>query len=345
MSAKIIADSVAPSGVRLATFEFRIPKCLLAEFNTHRMVSKNAASSRAIPVKRVFEQVLNDPYIPHFGKNKSGMQSAVELTAAEKDAATREWLRQRDHAVKVVRRIATDEWWWTPNYGFILPLEKGGNIPVGWPLNVHKQTANRLLEPFMYADVVATATDWQNVWHLRNHHMAHPDIQTPIRAGHELYKASKPRSLKAGEPHLPYLQERDSLDPVEAQVRYSVARCARVSMETQDGAVDIRKDLQLYDRLENPDPNDPDSPIHASPFEHVAFALGAEVYVAGHGLVPGWKVRSGNFSGWLQHRKQNTREVKGEPLWDWQTGKMTDQCRPRETQLLVPAGLYVRSRE
>ena len=55
ISAKVIADSVCPKGVRMTTMEIEYPRFILAELNTHRMLSKNSASSRAIPVKSMHE--------------------------------------------------------------------------------------------------------------------------------------------------------------------------------------------------------------------------------------------------------------------------------------------------
>jgi hypothetical protein len=74
---QIIADSIAVS--RLTTFEITMPKMVVAEFNTHCMIARNSASSRAIPVERILAAVESDPVIPEFGLNGAGMQAKAVL--------------------------------------------------------------------------------------------------------------------------------------------------------------------------------------------------------------------------------------------------------------------------
>src|SRR6185312_10278937 len=60
----------------------------------------NSASSRAIPVEKQLQRVLDDPFIPvHWGVNQRGMQAASELTSAEIPHAEATWLTARDYAV------------------------------------------------------------------------------------------------------------------------------------------------------------------------------------------------------------------------------------------------------
>src|SRR4051794_284581 len=106
--AKVLADSVSPAGHRLTTLEATFPRFVLAEFNTHRVFSRNSASSRAIPVARQLRRVLDDPYVPiEFGSNKPGMQAGPALSGPARDAAEAEWLRARDDAVSHVLRLIT----------------------------------------------------------------------------------------------------------------------------------------------------------------------------------------------------------------------------------------------
>src|SRR5882672_5561747 len=85
ISAKIIRDSISPDGHRLTTVEATFPKFLNAELNTHRAFSRNLASSRAIPSKRILEQVENDPYMPiWYGANMAGMQAPEEIKDDDK---------------------------------------------------------------------------------------------------------------------------------------------------------------------------------------------------------------------------------------------------------------------
>ena len=98
-AARILADSLAPSGVRLTTFEVRFPRFILAEWNTHRMLSRNAASSRAVPVRKLLEQVETEPFVPEYwGANRPGMQATEELSERDAADARATWLQARDAA-------------------------------------------------------------------------------------------------------------------------------------------------------------------------------------------------------------------------------------------------------
>src|SRR3954467_2779501 len=99
ISAQVIADSIY-RGSRLTTFEITFPRFILAEFNTHRVLSRNSASSRAIPVWKRLKDILNHPFVPlQFGKNQAGMQSHANIATEDYDAATKNWLVGRDVAV------------------------------------------------------------------------------------------------------------------------------------------------------------------------------------------------------------------------------------------------------
>ena len=177
--AKVLADSQSPAGYRLTTLEATFPRFVLAEFNTHRVFSRNSASSRAIPIAKQLRRVLEDPYVPiEFGSNQPGMQAGPALTGEKRDAAEHEWLHARDDAVRRVLGLVTD-----PEVALDGrrpardPAAGRGRRPRAaqpseW-LNVHKQVANRLLEPFMWHTVIVTATEWDNFWNLR----CHPDAQ------------------------------------------------------------------------------------------------------------------------------------------------------------------------
>ena len=132
-SARVLLDSISTIGVRLTTLEVTFPRFVLAEFNTHRQLSRNSASSRAVPTSKLIERVERDPVLPlEWGRNKAGMSASELLSAEETQAAKCIWLQARDDAVLRARRL----------------LE----------LNVHKQELNRLLEPFLWHTVIVTAT-------------------------------------------------------------------------------------------------------------------------------------------------------------------------------------------
>src|SRR5680860_1234944 len=101
--AKVLADSRSPGGHRLTTLEVTFPRFVLAEFNTHRVFSRNSASSRAIPIVKQLRRVLEHPFVPlEFGSNQPGMQAGPALAGEAKEAAEREWLDARDDAVRRV---------------------------------------------------------------------------------------------------------------------------------------------------------------------------------------------------------------------------------------------------
>lgn len=238
--AKVLLDSVSPNGVRLTTVEVTLHRFVLAEFNTHRALSRNSASSRAIPLRKQLERVLNDPAIPlSWPTEQSGMQGGEEITAHE--SAIREWEHARDWAASSAQQLGA--------------------------LGVHKSIANRLIEPFMWHTIIATGTDqpeaWPNFFGLRCNPMAQPEIQAAAYVIQDAYNDSKPTLLQYGEWHTPLIQEDEDFD-LETRKKVSAARCARVSYMTHEGVRDPEKDLELFRRLVSADPK------HSSPLEHVA---------------------------------------------------------------------------
>lgn len=275
--AKIIADSRSPDGVRLTTMEIVLPRIVLAEFNTHRMLSKSSASSRAIPIDTLLSRVMQDPYIPEeWGQNGRGMQAHGVVSDDVAEAALHHWLVARDHAVDQAERLAS--------------------------LGIHKQTVNRLLEPFMWHTVIVTATEWSNFFNLRCNPLAHPALRNTAEAMCEAMAASTPKPVAYGEWHLPFFDtERDAdIAPVD-RPKVCVARCARVSYLTHDGVRDPSKDVALADSLL--------SNGHMAPWEHVARPM-AKTWKDSdllHGIHPNdispKHTFLGNFRGWVQLRK------------------------------------------
>jgi thymidylate synthase ThyX len=235
---------------------------VLAELNTHRALSRNSASSRARPVAKVIADVVDDPALPvEWGRNQSGMQAHERVGDAEAEKADAVWLAARDAAVEHARELVE--------------------------LGVHKQLANRVLEPYLWHVIVVSATEWDNFFAQRCHPDAQPEIRFAAESMRDAIDRSAPSPVLAGGWHLPYLREGE-LDELAAAghdledaKRISVARCARVSYLTQDGVRDWSKDLDLYDRLTT------QQPPHASPLEHVATPASGG---------------TGNFRGWQQLR-------------------------------------------
>jgi thymidylate synthase ThyX len=289
--AKILADSISPIGHRLTTFEVTFPRIVLAEFNTHRVFSRNSASSRAIPVKKMLERVRENPFVPAvWGKNQKGMQASSEVLEDEDLArADFAWRELRNHAINAAHFLA-------------VPEEQGG-------LDVHKQIPNRLLEPWLWHTVIVSATEWGNFFNLRDNKKAQPEIHKAADLMHQLHLASKPLELSSKQWHLPLVTEAEMVEASIDWVKVSAGRCARVSYLTHDGKRDPVEDLRLHDSLLESG--------HMSPLEHPArpmtvsellmFEQPHRVWDAGVG---GWLMISGrethflgNYNGWVQWRK------------------------------------------
>lgn len=244
--AKIIADSISPDGVRLTTMEVRFHRFVLAEFNTHRVFSRNSASSRAIPVAKQIQRVRETPATPvAWAAEQRGMQGGEPL--AEED-----------------QRYVQNLWEGTASYCASIAYELADR-------GLHKSVTNRILEPFMWHTVVVTSTGWENFFTQRCSPLAQPEIRVAADLMRTAYDESKPKQMVDGEWHLPYVHDEDYdalTDLPNVQYRMaaeiSAARCARVSYLTQDGKRDVSVDLELFQRLTTA------QPAHWSPLEHVA---------------------------------------------------------------------------
>ncbi len=260
-TARVVADSTSPTGNRLTTIEVRLHRFVLAEFNTHRVLSRNSASSRAIPVHRTLAVVAADPAVPvQWPAEQTGMQGGRLLDERSADRARTVWLAARTAAMTYAAELIS--------------------------LGVHKSVVNRLLEPFMWTTVIASATSWDGFWDQRCSTLAQPELRVAATAMRAAYDASTPTALTRGAWHLPYLTDAEAADLGGEALKVSAARCARVSYLTHDGRRDPAADLTLYGRLVAADPP------HASPLEHVA--------------TPADDLRPpvGNLTGWdqLRHR-------------------------------------------
>ncbi len=299
ISAKIVADSVSPQGKRITTFELEYPRWIHGELLTHRQFSRNAMSSRAVPIEKMIEQVMNSPAKPiHWGKNQAGMQAKEELSDT----------------------IHVDFYWEE------LAKEVGGYADYFSKQGLHKQVVNRILEPFQTMKTVLTATEFENFFWLRNHEDAQPEIKKLAELMLKAMEESKPIPLLPGEWHLPYYGEHGALfgsfseQELKEAKAISASCCAQVSYRKLDDS--LEKALKVYERLVESEP------VHASPFEHQAtpmqFRYGADLWQAAkkagideplfeegttHMDYVGnfW---SGNFCGWIQHRQLIPNNVK-----------------------------------
>lgn len=245
-SAKVIKDSISPDGIRLVTIQATFHRFILAELNTHRVLSRNAASSRAIPVETMLQRVNDDPAMPvRWDTNQAGMQAGDQLTGRDLDNATTEWILARNDAVKHAHYAGT-------------------------LFHLHKQWSNRLVEPFMWCTDIITATDYDNLFWQRCHADAQPEFHALADEIQRAFYRSTPQELKPGEWHLPYISDLDWADAAKMQdgnqleilKQVSTARCARVSFLNHEGTRILGKDLQLFRHL--------NTSGHWSPFEHVA---------------------------------------------------------------------------
>lgn len=300
ITARILADSISPSGVRMTTMEIEYPRFILAELNTHRMLSKNSASSRAIPVKAMHEHIRANTATPvYWGINQPGMKAREELTGSDKSWALYLWNKARDMAI-----------------GFSQDMAE---------LNLHKQITNRITEPWMIMKTVISGTEWANYFWLRDHADAQPEIAELAKKMHQAYDASVPQPLQPGEWHVPYvITNRDASTGVlhyldgsggiitadEARI-ISASCCAQVSYRKSDDT--LAKAQKVFQMLIESEP------AHASPVEHQAtpmnpystYGYDPEYWEEGTTHVSrNGDVWSGNLRGWIQHRKLILNEAR-----------------------------------
>lgn len=293
-SAEVLAHSISEAGAEAITMHVKFPRICLSEFNTHRKIAKNTSSSRAIPVERLVQSILNDMFIPyHWGKKRPGMQATEELDGWRRTAAETIW--------KGFGRAAC--------YAALL-LDKIG---------LHKQVTNRLIENFGYVNVVFTTTDLSNFFALRRHPDAQPEIRALAEAIYDAYAASTPELLEIGKWHLPFVTEEEKAKySIDELLLLSSARCASTSYETVDKKpIDLVAARRITDKLIK------SNPIHASPFEHqltpdVLVEIEYRVAKSKKKLQTAkvWKSPSkhGNTVGFIQHRKLFPNESANKDL-------------------------------
>ncbi len=279
IAAHIVADSISPQGIRLTTLSLKYPRWIHAEFMTHRLFSRNASSSRAIPSRRL--SALEREYPLRWDANIPGMQAGVPLSPEQAAKAKAIWDRMADVCAAGVAELAE--------------------------LGLHKQWANRPLEWFTSISVLVSATSFDNFFGVRWHPDAQPEIQELAKLMFQALAGSTPRPLDPDQWHLPYVSpdEAQSLG-LDTARRCSAARCARVSYLNHDGSTpNIAKDLDTFSKLAG-DPNGPPRPLHASPMEH----QGTPDRLRDPDNPASWQnpAQHGNFHGWRQFRKMLPRE-------------------------------------
>lgn len=315
-SARVIADSITEDEHRLITFEATCWRPVLAEQNTHCVLSRNSASSRAIPVTKQLDRFINDFADPIvWPKEQKGMQGGSDLEGTDLEDAKELW----DGLAWGVHHTID-------NYVKAHPDAE---------TRLHKSMLNRWLEVGLWQTQIISATQWDGYYWQRTHKDAEPHIRAMAQAMYDAAQESEPRLLGRGEWHLPYWAENGGHESdwddaygnltvaevvksgdyksfydvtekaIETAKQCSVARCARVSYLTQSGVRDLQEDLDLYARLTSNRVGSEDPP-HASPLEHVAtpWRENAQYVTMPSGKKMGPLPRLGKFVGWLQLRHE-----------------------------------------
>jgi hypothetical protein len=303
--ARLIKHSVSASGIELLTWELEYWRGWHSENMTHRMLSKNSSSTRAIPISKAIDLIRQNPGMPiHWGLNNPGMQSNVEMDVYQASIAKTKWLEAMESAISFAIELS----------------DKNG-------INGHKQWVGRLLEAFSCMKVVQTGTEFSNYDALRDHKDAQPEFADLVRCMKKAKAQSTPDLLKAGEWHLPYITTKridgkltywasdDTQIDLDTARKVSASCCAQASYRKLDDT--LEKALDVYEKLKLDGTSD--SPKHASPVEHQATPMDSDnipfnpntwengvTHVRRDGSL--W---SGNFRGWIQHRQL----IPNEAVW------------------------------
>lgn len=291
MTAKLIKHSKSSvNGKEILTYELTYPRIVHAELMTHRLFSRNAASSRAIPIDKLIKLVEEDCAMPaEWGLNQAGMQAkGVHEYPIQCEAA---WLKGATRAIETSKELQA--------------------------LGLHKQVCNRPLECYQYIKTIVTATEWDNWFWLRDHEDADPTIQKLAREMWEAKEASTAQVLEPGQYHLPYVDSLEGMTLDEA-IKVSTSCCAQVSYRVLDDSLD--KAIRIYDQLVTR------SPVHASPFEHVATPMAYPCVAniqegiqfdcmdVGEHVDSNGNFWSGNLKAWEQYRQT----IPNNACWDYQ---------------------------
>lgn len=329
ISATVVADSINEFSNRITSMLLVMPRIILAEFNTHRMFSRNSASSRAIPFAKTLQVVKDDPFIPiKWMKDHPGMQGNEYYAEDERfdgpqTALVIPYMREK---WLWLRSLAVQEAEGLNNAGYHFIDEKGEQSPTFTKeggTGLTKQMCNRLLEPWMWTTVLCTATEWENFFALRAHEAAEIHMQELAYRMLDAMNASKPKELAAGEWHIPFGDDIDDdrvhtlmsaeevhksetlWDVVQSYfIKIATARAARTSytLVGTEAKHDYAKDIELHDRLL--------ASGHLSPFEHCAQAMTErdhDKWICGNAKQRGW---CHNFRGFIQYRTMLKDENK-----------------------------------
>ena len=289
-AAKVVADSISPWGDRLTSVQVVLHRFVLAELNTHRVFSRNSASSRAIPVAKQLERFMNDPWYPMaWTSEQPGMQGGTPLQGVDLLEAQALLELIHDFTGRVIGEYVESH-----------PEDA---------TRLHKSLLNRPMEWAQSHTVLITSTAWGGFYAQRVSPLAQPEFDAAARAIKAAIEASVPARLEWDQWHTPYIQPDETFESIRQQCEVSAARCARTSYLTQEGVRDVGEDLRLFHRLATADP------MHASPLEHIArpsTTNSAWVTIEdfeGAGVIGKVQVPLlGNFLGYRQFRHMVTGE-------------------------------------
>jgi hypothetical protein len=278
-AAEILADSISPDGVRLTSMWVTFPRFILAEVNTHRMLSRNSNSSRAIPPEMQIQKVRENPFVPEiFNKRIKGMGVGESLNDSDAVLAHGVWLDAAAAACMAAEDLCE--------------------------LDCDKSRINRLLEPFLWHSAVISATEWDNFFALRDHPAAQPEFRILAKLMRKAMDESEPLVINYGEWHLPGTPDfpMNEVSPDwEMWKRVSAGRLARMTSYNLMSEDPVENALERAEKLIQS--------FHMSPTEHQATPIpGRDVGLLGETTVLGQPYFIGNFRGWKQFRKEIPNE-------------------------------------
>lgn len=308
MQVEVILASQGPNQKPIYTIRMRYPRIIHGEIMTHRFFSRNARSSRAVPVKTMLLECTSIPFIPwHWGKNQKGMQAGDDCD----ELLFIEW---------------TDDHWENREDAWLLARDTAVNIASAYmTAGYHKQIPNRLLEPFSWIDTLITTTDLDNFLWLRQHEAAEPHLQDLANLMAVAVENCEIQELNIGQWHIPYVTNEDYNElplhkgGLEVLLKVSAARCAWISYKPFGGQenTDYEREMKTYDMLLSSDR------VHASPFEHQAtpdeITISTTSTLVEDGVVgdseTNWKKPHlhGNLNGYIQYRKLIPNECYVKP--------------------------------
>lgn len=308
----VLASKCAATGERIDTLICEYPRAIHSQLLTHRAFSKNSSSTRAIPIAKAVENILNNPAQPIWTHKQKGMQGKV--------VGVNEPLYAQAQILNSLNQ--------TSNINFALALDEIG---------IHKQNAGRCLEPFQNIRIVLTSTEWENWDWLRIDGAAQGEIKELADAIYKARLKAEVQVLQPNEYHLPFITAHRDVDnklryyikrvglnsnkPVTREytlanaIKISQSICAQTSYRNTDDSLEKAEDLcgKLFDG----------NKVHASPTEHQACPIGllrpehANFFKLMADLPKGvthvdryGQFWSGNFKGWNQVRQVTANHDK-----------------------------------